>query len=96
MPFALENIGWKTYMINASWDILEVAFVAFYWVETRKKSLEEIDAIFESEVRARHQNVMDGMDVEGVETSSPKFDKSSHVVGSSEAGNEEKVEKSDA
>ncbi|KLP13821.1 hexose transporter protein [Fusarium fujikuroi] len=46
MPFALENIGWRMYIINASWDILEVLFVAFFWVETKRRSLEEIDALF--------------------------------------------------
>ncbi|KAF5707592.1 MFS sugar transporter [Fusarium mundagurra] len=47
MPFALETIGWKMYIINASWDILEVLFVAFFWVETKRRSLEEIDALFD-------------------------------------------------
>ena len=28
-PFALTAIGWKTYIINGSWDILELAFVFF-------------------------------------------------------------------
>ncbi|RMZ87271.1 hypothetical protein DV736_g5501, partial [Chaetothyriales sp. CBS 134916] len=68
MPFALENIGWKTYMVNASWDILEVAFVAFFWVETRKLSLEEIDDAFEGKIHVPNENVMDGYDIEGVKT----------------------------
>jgi len=42
-PFALANIGWKTYMINGSWDALMIIFIAWYWVETKGKTLEEID-----------------------------------------------------
>ncbi|KAJ7195508.1 MFS sugar transporter-like protein, partial [Mycena pura] len=46
-PFALANIGWKTYMINAAWNALEVPFVMWYWVETMGKTLEEIDELFD-------------------------------------------------
>ncbi|KAJ5633133.1 hypothetical protein N7490_009472 [Penicillium lividum] len=44
-PYALEAIGWKTYMINGAWDVLELAFVIFFWVETKGKTLEEIDEV---------------------------------------------------
>ncbi|EXJ85339.1 hypothetical protein A1O1_05703 [Capronia coronata CBS 617.96] len=49
-PFALEAIGWKTYMINASWDVLEVLFILFFWVETSNKTLEEIDVLIDGDV----------------------------------------------
>ncbi|CAM1502653.1 Fc.00g074290.m01.CDS01 [Cosmosporella sp. VM-42] len=42
-PFALESIGWKTYMINGAWDVFKLAFVLVYWVETKGRTLEEID-----------------------------------------------------
>lgn len=42
-PFALEAIGWKTYMINGAWDVLELVVVLVTWVETRGRTLEEID-----------------------------------------------------
>ncbi|KAF7561092.1 hypothetical protein G7046_g3042 [Stylonectria norvegica] len=42
-PFALEKIGWKTYMINGAWDVFELLFVIFYWVETNGRTLEEIE-----------------------------------------------------
>jgi len=48
-PFALDAIGWKTYMINGSWDVLELLFVLFCWVETKGKTLEEIDVLFDGE-----------------------------------------------
>lgn len=48
-PFALKAIGWKTYVINASWDVLEVIFVVYYWVETKGRTLEEIDLLIDGE-----------------------------------------------
>ena len=55
-PFALEAIGWKTYIINASADILMVLFVIFYWVETRGLTLEEVDERFDG---VKHSDVPD-------------------------------------
>ena len=55
-PYALDAIGWKTYMINGAWNVLEVLFILFYWVETKDKTLEEIDALFEGE---KHSDVVD-------------------------------------
>lgn len=59
-PFAMETLGWKTYMMNGSWDILEVVFIWFYWVETKGKTLEEIDEVFEG---TKHS---DGPDLENI------------------------------
>ncbi|EXJ59737.1 hypothetical protein A1O7_03884 [Cladophialophora yegresii CBS 114405] len=46
-PFALNAIGWKTYIINASADIVMPAGVMWYWVETRGRTLEETDKLFD-------------------------------------------------
>ncbi|KJR82679.1 hexose transporter [Sporothrix schenckii 1099-18] len=56
MPIGLNNIGWKMYLVNASWDIVIAVLIAVYWVETKGKTLEEIDAIFEGE---KHSDVPD-------------------------------------
>lgn len=62
-PFALDAIGWKTYIINASFDILMVAFVVWYWVETKGLTLEEVDVRFDG---VKHSSVPDLEDlVEG-------------------------------
>ncbi|KAK6371399.1 hypothetical protein LTS17_009130 [Exophiala oligosperma] len=55
-PYALKTIGWKMYMINGAWDALELAFVAYFWVETKGKTLEEIDELFDGQ---KHSNVPD-------------------------------------
>jgi len=34
-------------MINGGWDVLEVIFMSYFWVETSGKTLEEIDSVLE-------------------------------------------------
>ncbi|KAF7298823.1 Hexose transporter protein [Mycena indigotica] len=48
-PIALAAIGWKMYIINAAWNLLEIPFVLWYWVETKGKTLEEIDEVLDGE-----------------------------------------------
>ncbi|KAI7324119.1 hypothetical protein KC315_g8328 [Hortaea werneckii] len=49
MPIALDNIGYITYFINGAWDVLVIIIIAVFWVETKGKTLEELDVIFEGE-----------------------------------------------
>ncbi|KAI8940511.1 hypothetical protein NX059_004188 [Plenodomus lindquistii] len=56
IPFGMEAISWKMYIINASVDILMVLFVIFVWVETRGLTLEEVDKVFDG---VKHSNVPD-------------------------------------
>lgn len=43
-------------MINGAWDILELLFVIFFWVETKGKSLEEIDELIDG---TKHHDARD-------------------------------------
>ncbi|KAI1099865.1 hexose transporter [Jackrogersella minutella] len=64
-PIALDVIGWKTYMINGAWDVLQVVFIMIYWVETKGKTLEEIDELFDGPQAANAihvQDVIEGRD----------------------------------
>lgn len=56
MPIAISNIGWKTYMINGAWDCIMIVLIAWFWVETKGKTLEELDVVFEGE---KHSDVPD-------------------------------------
>ncbi|KAJ3794176.1 hypothetical protein GGU11DRAFT_748234 [Lentinula aff. detonsa] len=56
MPIALDNIGWKTYMINGAWDMAMLVAILYYWIETKGKTLEEIDELIEGE---RHSDIPD-------------------------------------
>ncbi|KAF2657228.1 hexose transporter [Lophiostoma macrostomum CBS 122681] len=62
-PYMMEALGWKTYIANAGWNILFVAFVYFYWVETKGKTLEEIDILFDGE---KHSDVPNLGELDGV------------------------------
>lgn len=56
MPIAIAQLGWKLYMINGAWDVVMVGLIVWFWVETKGRTLEEIDAIFEG---AMHSDVPD-------------------------------------
>jgi hypothetical protein len=57
MPIGLNNITWKMYFVNGSWDIVILGMIIYYWwVKTKGKTLEEIDALFEGE---KHSSVPD-------------------------------------
>lgn len=47
-------------MINGAWDVLELAFIVFFWVETKGKTLEEIDEVLDGE---KHTSVPDLEDI---------------------------------
>jgi len=44
MPFAMQNLGWKFYFINAAWDLAFLVLVYFTFVETKGLTLESIAA----------------------------------------------------
>jgi hypothetical protein len=46
LPTALLKLGWKTYIIFAIFDFVGIFVVWFTMVETRRLTLEEIDAVF--------------------------------------------------
>jgi hypothetical protein len=66
-PYMFSSIGWKTYMVNASWNCLFFAFVYFYWVETKKRTLEEIDELFDGFDGFKHSDVPDLKDLKNGE-----------------------------
>ncbi|KAI7889634.1 general substrate transporter [Mucor mucedo] len=45
-PPLLESIGWATYIFYAAWNVVAFFVVWKWFVETKGKTLEEIDAIF--------------------------------------------------
>lgn len=47
-PVALEKIDWKTYIIFTIWDAVQVFIVWIFLPETKGRTLEELDEIFEA------------------------------------------------
>ncbi|KAH7405840.1 general substrate transporter [Phaeosphaeria sp. MPI-PUGE-AT-0046c] len=45
---AFNGAGWKYYFLFIFWDIFEFIFIYFFFVETRRRTLEEISDIFSS------------------------------------------------
>lgn len=52
VPPAFTNIQWKAYMIFGTFCITMVFHIYFMYPETVKKSLEEIDVLFEGDIPA--------------------------------------------
>ncbi|KAF2729648.1 hexose transporter [Polyplosphaeria fusca] len=48
LPYGFDAIGWQMYIVNACFDVLLVIMIAVYWVETKGRTLEEIDFLFDS------------------------------------------------
>jgi hypothetical protein len=47
MAYAMADLGWKFYFINAAWDFVFLIIAYFTFVETKGLRLEEINAKFE-------------------------------------------------
>lgn len=46
IPVSFANLAWKTYIYYAVFNALFVPIIYFFLVETRKRSLEELDVVF--------------------------------------------------
>ena len=71
MPLAVANISWKYYIINGVWNIPMVAVIWWMFPETKGKTLEEIDSIFEGDTSRSWLQVIDGAEVKE-ESTKPK------------------------
>jgi hypothetical protein len=47
MAYAMADLGWKFYFINASWNFAFLIIAYFTFVETKGLELEEINTRFE-------------------------------------------------
>lgn len=45
-PIALANIGYWFYVFFVFWDCLEFAVIYFFFVETKGRTLEELEEVF--------------------------------------------------
>jgi hypothetical protein len=44
----LKNIGYWFYVFFVFWDVFEFLFIYFFFVETKGRTLEEMDTVFEA------------------------------------------------
>ncbi|KAF2206530.1 hypothetical protein CERZMDRAFT_103292 [Cercospora zeae-maydis SCOH1-5] len=47
-PISLRNIGWKTYIVFVVWCAIQATVFYFFLPETKGRTLEELDTIFEA------------------------------------------------
>ncbi|KAL2856845.1 general substrate transporter [Aspergillus pseudodeflectus] len=47
-PVSLDNIGWKTYIVFVVWDAIQTVIMYLFFPETKDRTLEELDQIFEA------------------------------------------------
>ncbi|KIW81412.1 hypothetical protein Z517_04437 [Fonsecaea pedrosoi CBS 271.37] len=47
-PVAIANSGWRFYILYVVWDAFGVVVIYLFFVETRGRSLEELDELFEA------------------------------------------------
>ena len=45
-PVGITSSGWKFYILYLAIDVTGIVFIYFFFVETKGRSLEEIDEIF--------------------------------------------------
>jgi hypothetical protein len=65
MGYAMQNLGWRFYLINASYNFLFLAAVYFLWPETKGQTLEDIALHFEPAQRVYgSEPVLAGLDIE--------------------------------
>ncbi|KAK5128525.1 hypothetical protein LTR85_003195 [Meristemomyces frigidus] len=62
-PIAIDNIGWRYYVANAAWNVPICAIIWFLFVETKGRSLEEVDELFDGCVHAEGVFVGNGDEV---------------------------------
>lgn len=52
-PLAIEAISWRYYIINAAWNVGILAVVIWLFVETKGRTLEEMDELFDGTVHRK-------------------------------------------
>lgn len=79
LSYAMADLGWKFYLINASYDIVFLAIIYFTWVETMGVPLEEIALKFEGAAAFAEHTIpsLDGQPMEEPRDGGPKHAKSS-------------------
>ncbi|KAM0327018.1 hypothetical protein ACHAQA_006141 [Verticillium albo-atrum] len=67
-PHAVENLGWRTFLMFAIFNWALVVFVWFFIKETKGKSLEEMEALFARQIGVKdHEAAREGTKVDGQE-----------------------------
>lgn len=82
LSFAMADLGWKFYFINASWVVVFFLVIYFTWVETNGLTLEEIGLKFEGEIALQGEPLEEQVSARGsnIENGANEIKKSDGVV----------------
>jgi hypothetical protein len=67
MPLALTKLGWKLYIINGSWDVLFLITICLTWIETKGRTLEEIEEVISGKPSSMEDVTDVSVDIKGTE-----------------------------
>lgn len=67
LPIAIAKISWRYYAIVGGWNVLIIALMWWLFIETKGRTLEEIDEIFEGVLHTTVAMGVKGLDGDGQE-----------------------------
>ncbi|MCJ1243130.1 hypothetical protein MMC30_000327 [Trapelia coarctata] len=76
---AFTGAGWKYYILFIVWDIFEFAFIYFFFVETKNRTLEELTEIFRGKNRVKRSIQKTEVVVHGAEGVTEVLEKEAKV-----------------
>ncbi|KAI6899016.1 general substrate transporter [Hortaea werneckii] len=87
VPVSIDNIGYKTYIYFAIFNFCFIQLIYFYYPETQRLSLEQIDKLFTGEKVLLHwQPSMDDAEIEMDHPEDLKEDQVDRIEGLGQAG----------
>lgn len=57
LPFAMNGLGWKFYIINASYDIIIIPIVILFWIETKGVDLDTMGEVLYNDNEEDEENI---------------------------------------
>ena len=76
---AFTGAGWKYYFLFIFWDMFEFAFIYFFFVETKNRTLEELAEIFQGHNRVKRSIQKTEVVIHGTEGVTEVLDKEPQV-----------------
>ncbi|KAL3300728.1 hexose transporter [Colletotrichum asianum] len=60
IPFAIQNLSWRYYILNCLWNVPIFVVICWLFPETKGRTLEEINSIFDGSIAKSSLQVIEG------------------------------------